>query len=187
MTKLACERLVAEYAKNRGTKAAILRFSNVYGGANDHLTRVIPLFISQALRGEPLMLNGRSNTFDFTHLDDTVNGIIKAIEWIELTEAGSCEDFNICTGKTTSLERLAELVIEFTGSSSEIKDNSRRDYDVNNFCGSWEKAKRLLDYSPSISIEEGLKRVIPIVRKWKNMDAPTKQIEIPKRQRRINE
>ncbi len=187
VTKLACERLVAEYAKNRGTKAAILRFSNVYGGFNDHKTRVIPLFINRALKGEPLILNGRFNTFDFKHIDDTVTGILKAVDWVEQAEAGICEDFNICTGKATSLERLAELIIEYTESPSELKDNIRRDYDVNNFCGSWAKAKRLLDYSPSISIEEGLKRVIPIVRKWKNKDAPTKQIEVPKRQRRIND
>ncbi len=186
ITKLTCERLVAEYIKSKKTKGAILRFSNVYGGANDHRTRVIPFFISQALKGEPLMLNGRSNTFDFTHLDDTVMGIIKTLEWIKKAKPGSCEDFNICTGKATTLERLADLVVEYTGSSSEIRDNTRREYDVNNFCGSWEKAENLLGYNPSIPIEKGLKMFIPIVKQWENEIHPIK-IEISKGQRREND
>ena len=59
-----------------------LRFSNVYGNESDILDRVIPRFVLKALSGDCLEIHGGNQIFDFTHIDDTVNGIAKSIEYI---------------------------------------------------------------------------------------------------------
>ena len=163
VSKLAAEALVHTYMHENEVPCISLRFSNVYGSLNDHKDRVIPQFIANALSGKDLELHQGSNTFDFTHLDDTAQGIVNTVEYIRDTDWEIVERqdrFNICTGKRTSLKQLSDIILKETGSTSSIIETSPRNYDVNHFYGSWDLAKSVLNYKPKVSLADGLKRLI---------------------------
>lgn len=71
--------MIKRYSEKTGSSAVILRFSNVYGNERDILDRVIPKFILSALNKEKIEIHGGNQVFDFTHIDDTVNGIMKTV------------------------------------------------------------------------------------------------------------
>ena len=75
-TKAEGEELVRD-ARARGMRTAIVRFSNVYGRTHDHPDRVIPAFAHAAATGGQMRVDGGDNTFDFTHVDDVVSGVLK--------------------------------------------------------------------------------------------------------------
>ena len=78
-TKLRGEELIRNFSRDTGSRAVILRFSNVYGNERDILDRVIPRFVLSALKDQPLEIHGGNQLIDFTHITDTVEGIVRAI------------------------------------------------------------------------------------------------------------
>ncbi|MHA1366770.1 MAG: NAD-dependent epimerase/dehydratase family protein [Promethearchaeota archaeon] len=165
LSKITGEKLCETYARYYGLKVRILRFSNVYTSINDHMDRVIPKFILQALKGEDLYINGSGEEqFDFTYISDTINGIWGCIQEIERNDS-ALDDFNLSIGTPVSLKDLAEIIIKKTDSKSRIMFNDSRYYDVNHFYASPKKARDKLGFTPSISIEEGIKLSIQDLRK----------------------
>jgi nucleoside-diphosphate-sugar epimerase len=160
LSKITGENLCETYSKYYDLKVRILRFSNVYTGINDHLDRVIPKFILQALRDENLYINGSGEErFDFTYISDVIQGIWGCVEEIR-TSNSQLDDFNLSIGTPVSLKELAETIIEKTNSKSKIMFNPSRDYDVNHFYASPKKAVEKIGFEPSISIEEGIELAI---------------------------
>ena len=156
VSKLTGEELCNVYAENYGLKTRVLRFSNVYTGTHDHLDRVIPKFILAAFNKEDLVINGSGEEiFDFTYITDTIHGIWVCIQEIE-RNSDLFDDFNISTGVPISLKKLAEVIIEKTGSSSRVKYTKSRSYDVNKFYADPGKARKMLGFSPKITLEIGI-------------------------------
>jgi dTDP-glucose 4,6-dehydratase/UDP-glucose 4-epimerase len=161
-SKLAGERLV-EAAQAAGLKAAILRFSNVYGRISDHADRVVPAFARAAAEGRSLQVEGRDHVFDFNYLDDVVDGILKMAGFIE-AEKTPPPPVQFVTGTGTTLTELAEASVRIAGTGAEIRHVGPRSFDVNGFVGSPERARRLLGWLPSVGVEEGLSRMIEAYR-----------------------
>ena len=153
------EALTMAYHRVHGVDVRIVRIFNTYGERmrpNDG--RVVNTFVVQALRGEPLTLHGDgSQTRSFCHVNDEVGGLMALLD----------SDYNLPVnvgnpGEFTMRE-LAELVVELTGSKSEIitvelppereGDPLQRKPDIT-------VAKNLLGWEPTISLREGLKRMI---------------------------
>ncbi len=153
------EALTMAYHRVHGVDVRIVRIFNTYGERmrpNDG--RVVNTFVVQALRGEPLTLHGDgSQTRSFCHVSDEVRGLMALLN----------SDYNLPVnvgnpGEFTMRE-LAELVIELTGSSSEIisvelppereGDPLQRKPDIT-------LAKQLLNWEPDISLRDGLERMI---------------------------
>ena len=156
-SKVAAERLAHE-ACTRGVRAAIVRLSNVYGSAHDHADRVIPHFIANALNGDALRVEGSCNTFDFTHVDDTVRGIMAVARAFE---AGAVlPAIHFVTGTATTLEQLADLVIRRTASTAVWHEAPSRAFDVARFRGDPARAKRLLNWAPQVTLEDGIARLV---------------------------
>ena len=156
LSKITGENLCETYSTFYNLKIRILRFSNVYTGIYDHLDRVIPKFILQALKDEDLYINGSGEEkFDFTYISDVIKGIWGCVEEIR-TSNSPLDDFNLSIGTPVSLKELAELIVEKTKSNSKILFNPSRDYDVNHFYASPKKATEMLGFEASTSIEEGI-------------------------------
>lgn len=161
-TKIACENLCEQYSKNYGTRVAVLRFSNVYGGRHDQLDRVIPKFIRRAKAGLDLFIQGGKQVFDFTHISDTVEGIVKTVEKIDITDS-YLDDFNILTGKPTQLIHLVDLILSNIKTRSQLKYVDARPYDVERFYGDPTKAKELLSFVAKTDIDEGVRMLMDIL------------------------
>lgn len=156
--KVEGERLINE-ARSHGLRTAIVRLSNVYGSTADHYDRVVPAFARSALLGHALRVDGSDHTFDFTHLDDTVRGIVSLAAYLD---AGHDElpPIHFLTGAPTTLGQLASIAHEVSKSVSKIVQAPPRNFDVSQFHGSPHRAKELLGWVPQITIREGISRLI---------------------------
>ncbi len=164
LTKLSAERACESYSDQSGldrpVRHAIMRFSNVYGSERDLPGRVIPKFVSKALRGEDITLYGGDQILDFTFIDDTVAGIMKI--YSACANDGDDvfgEDFHFVTGRGLSVTGLAKLIVDILGSRSRIINAPANSFDVRKFVGDPSKAQTVLGYEPRIRLEEGLKRL----------------------------
>lgn len=157
-SKLAGEQLCREAAAD-GLRTGIVRLSNVYGSTRDHPDRVVPCFARQSVYGEPLRIDGPGCTFDFTHLDDTVFGILAVVD---VFRAGgpALPPIHFLTGQPTTLGELAQLASREAGGHSQILEAASRSFDVARFYGDPRRARELLGWSPRIGIGEGLRRLI---------------------------
>ncbi|MBI1813081.1 NAD-dependent epimerase/dehydratase family protein [Candidatus Peregrinibacteria bacterium] len=155
-SKLGGEAFVHAYTRCYGIDHVLLRFSNVYGMYDDS-NRVIPLFIRQARANEPLTIFGEGKCLDFTHIDDTVAGIIAALDRFETAKN---DTYNIAYGEGTTILKLAEDVIRLTGSSSTIAMEEPRTGEVIRYIADISKAKRVLGYDPKVPFEEGIRKTV---------------------------
>ena len=153
------EALTMAYHRVHGVDVRIVRIFNTYGERmrpNDG--RVVNTFVVQALRGEPLTLHGDgSQTRSFCHVSDEVRGLMALLdsEYNLPVNVGNPDEF--------TMRELAELVIELTGSSSDIISVElppERDGDPLQRKPDITLAKNLLGWEPSISLREGLHRMI---------------------------
>jgi len=148
------EEFVQQAADANQIRAAVLRFSNVYGSIGDHHDRVVPAFARAAATHNGIIVNGRENTFDFTHLEDTVAGICAVANYLQ-TRSTRLGPTHFTTGTPTSLEELAMLAKDHADGDLTIDDGPNRTYDVAQFYADPRRAREELGWVPTINIETG--------------------------------
>lgn len=156
-SKVAAEEQVQHY-QSRGLKTAILRFSSVYGRTDDHQDRVVPAFCRAAALGKPLRIEGAKNTFDFTQIDDVVEGIVKVIEQLE--QGYPLPPIHLTTGQPTTLEELAQLACKASQKQAPFIAAPPRNFDVSKFYGDPSLARAQLGWTPQITIEKGVRQLV---------------------------
>tara|TARA_B100000073_G_scaffold61354_3_gene45512 strand:+ start:2440 stop:3372 length:933 start_codon:yes stop_codon:yes gene_type:complete len=159
--KRFAEAAVASYNRIYDLDTRIVRLFNTYGPKmkiNDG--RVVTNFISQAINGEDITIYGDGNqTRSFCFIDDTVSGIIKAME------SDSSEVFNIGNPNEITILQLAEKVVNLTGSKSEIKFSDLPEDDPMQRKPDITKANEKLKWFPEVLLEDGLMKTIEWVKK----------------------
>jgi nucleoside-diphosphate-sugar epimerase len=137
-----------------------LRYFNVYGRRQDPASdyaAVIPKFITKALRNEPIPIEGDGGqTRDFIYIDDVVNANVRALTEKEVP--GNV--FNIAYGEQTSIVDLAGMILEITGSRSEIAFKPPRIGDIRDSVGDIEHAKKHLGFTREFDIRKGLTETV---------------------------
>ena len=156
-SKAAGERLVVA-AGRRDLPTAVVRLSNVYGRIEDHADRVVPAFARAAVEGSPMLICGRDHTFDFTHVDDVVRGLVRLVEALE--DGLVPPPIHFVSGRPTTVGELAALASALGGDGSELIDGPERDYDVGHFVGDPRRAFELLRWRAEIDLRDGLQRLI---------------------------
>ncbi|MDX6645127.1 MAG: dTDP-glucose 4,6-dehydratase [Miltoncostaeaceae bacterium] len=150
--KRYAEALTMAYHRQQGVDTHIVRIFNTYGPRmRPHDGRAIPTFLRQALADKPLTVFGEgSQTRSFCYVSDEIEGLLRLIQsdYHEPVNIGNPTEFTIL--------ELAETVIRLTGSRSEIvyealpqDDPAVRRPDIS-------LARALLDWEPTIGLEEGL-------------------------------
>ena len=155
-SKLAAERAVFGLREKGGTVAA-LRFSNVFGSADDHPDRVVPAFARAAAGGGVLRLEGPDNVFDFTALEDSVSAARKAVEALRAGHS-DLPPLDIVTGRATSLRELAGMAL--AAGSGETVTAPPRLFDVSRFQGDPGPAARWLGWRAEHRLEERVARLV---------------------------
>ena len=155
-TKLEKDKLAEQYAKN-GLKVIGLRYFNVFGpGQSKEYAGVIKLFLERIQQGLPPLINGDGlQVRDFVYVDDVVNANMLAME-----SNIDGEFFNIGTNSVVSVLDLANMIIKFSG--LELKPIHRPPVpgDVKATQADITKAKMMLKWKPTTSIENWLKSVV---------------------------
>jgi len=157
-SKEAAERAVRR-ARERGLRAVVLRFSNVYGSVDDHPDRVVPAFARAAAHGGVLRVDGPDHTFDFCHIDDCVDGILRAIEHLEEGRP-PFDPIHLVTGRATTLGRLASISIAASDGAASVRVGKTRAYDVARFVGCPDRAARTLGWRARRSVEWGVAALV---------------------------
>lgn len=159
--KRYAESLVMAYHRYKGADTRIARIFNTYGERmrlDDG--RVVPTFIAQALRGEPITVYGDgSQTRSFAYVADLIEGI-----W-RLAHADYHEPVNLGNPDERTILEFAQLVKQLTGSDSPIvfKEFLTPD-DPKQRCPDITRARQILGWEPKVSLEEGLRRTIQYFR-----------------------
>ena len=156
-SKVEGERLV-EAARAGGLRAATVRLSNVYGCVLDHADRVVPAFARAAVEGSAIRIDGADCTFDFTHIDDTVRGMIAAID--RLDAGVMLPTVHLLTGMPTTLRELAAMAIAVAGRRLPVVEGPPRRFDVSRFHGDPSRAREVLHWVPRVTLRKGLERLI---------------------------
>lgn len=144
-------------ARDAGILANIVRFSNVYGCVADHHDRVIPAFARAAATGGTLRLDGAENMFDFTHVDDVADGLMRHVE---MTRAGEAlPPIHFVSGRGTTLQQLSDIAMQVAYAPVEIRHAPPRNYDVARFTGDPARARALLGWRAEIGIEAGFRQL----------------------------
>ncbi len=158
-TKLEGEDMVRRWAEQTDNQSVVLRFSNVYGNEYDILDRVIPRFVLRGLKGETIEIHGGKQLIDFTHIDDTVEGIVSSMEYLE-NGAPTFEDFHILPGKGTTLQDAVSYIFDELSDTPQVKITKGREYDVDQFVGEPRKARSKLGFRAKIKPTEGISMTI---------------------------
>ena len=156
-SKVEGERLV-EAARAGGLWTATVRLSNVYGSALDHADRVVPAFARAAVEGNAIRIDGAECSFDFTHIDDAVRGMIAAIGRLEAGEAPP--PVHLLTGTPTTLRELAALAMALAGRTVPVVETSPRPFDVSRFHGEPSRAREVLGWQPRVVLRDGLEQLV---------------------------
>jgi UDP-glucose 4-epimerase len=158
VTKLVGEYYARVFREIHGLAIASLRYFNVYGprqDPNSPYAAVIPLFFRKVLSGEPPVIYGSGEqSRDFVYVTDVVTANILA------AESGATGVFNIGSGKSVAVNRLAQLIIDLAGNSSiRAAHREARTGDILHSVADISRA-RGFGYEPSHSLEDGLRKTL---------------------------
>jgi dTDP-glucose 4,6-dehydratase len=158
--KRFAEAMTMAYHRYHGIEVRIVRIFNTYGPrmrAEDG--RVVSNFIVQALKGEPITIYGDGNqTRSFCYVDDEIRG------FLALLDSGESGPVNIGNDGEFTVRELAELVLEVTGSSSEVVHEPLPVDDPRQRRPDLTMARQRLGWEPEIGLREGIERTVAYFR-----------------------
>ena len=161
-SKLAGEAYCSAYFKTFGVETVALRFGNVYGPYSSRKSSVVAQFIKNVMKKEPITIYGDgSQTRDFIFIQD----LIRAIRSSASGKNIGGEIFQIATNQETTVNYVAQVVLSLFKKRGLvdyycIEKRSPRLGDVQRNFSNTDKAKQLLNWNSTVSLEEGVEKTI---------------------------
>lgn len=150
--KLTCEAIIRNYQKVRGIDFTILRYGIAYG-PGCHPDTVLSKFISNAISGKPLVVTGNGNIYrNFLYVTDHARG-----NRLALSEKAKNQIINLEGAQSISIKNVAERVQELHGKEVKIIYTDERLGDYKGKIVDNSKAKKLLNWEPTVNFLEGSK------------------------------
>ncbi|HLA91375.1 MAG TPA: UDP-glucuronic acid decarboxylase family protein [Gemmatimonadaceae bacterium] len=158
--KRFAEAMTMAYHRTHGVDTRIVRIFNTYGPRmRPRDGRVVSNFIVQALNGEPITIYGDgAQTRSFCYVDDEIEGIYR------LFHRGDADPVNIGNPTEHTVQQLAELVVELTGTASAIVRQPLPEDDPRVRQPDIARARALLGWEPAIGLRDGIRRTIAYFR-----------------------
>jgi dTDP-glucose 4,6-dehydratase len=164
-SKRYAEAVTMAYHRVHGVRTNIARIFNTYGPRMQLRDgRVVPAFIDQALRNEPMTIFGNgSQTRSFCYVDDLVDGLYR------LTLSEERYPVNLGNPLEMTILEFAERIRRLTGTKAPLKYEPLPEDDPKQRQPAIEKAKRVLGWEPKVGLEEGLRQTIEY---FQRLEAP---------------
>ncbi|GHG36922.1 dTDP-glucose 4,6-dehydratase [Amycolatopsis bullii] len=152
--KRYAEALTSAYRREFGVDTGIARIFNTYGpGMRAHDGRMIPAFLDQALKNEPITVTGTGEqTRSICYVEDTVRGLL------HLARSGHAGPVNIGNPHELTVRQVAELIKDLTGSGSPIEYIDAVVDDPQRRCPDITLAREALGWEPKVDADDGLRR-----------------------------
>ena len=158
-SKIGADKLVESFYCAYDLPVITVRPFNTYGPGQSGRA-VIPTIITQALTGDTIQLGNLETTRDFTYVDDTVAGFMRAAE----SDSGLGEVFNLGTGEEIAIGDLARMILSMTGQQAVIETKTQRlrprKSEVMRLISDNTRAREVLGWTPQVSLKDGLTRTI---------------------------
>jgi len=161
LTKQIQEQIVIMYAKVLGISGYALRYQNVYGPGQSLMnpyTGIMAIFSSLGRNNETIKIfEDGKQTRDFVYIDDVIGATISCLS----PDKKGVGIYNVGTGKPTSVYQIAEMIVKYLNSNSDLKITGEyRLGDIRHNYADLEKAEKELGFTPIIDIEDGLKNFL---------------------------
>jgi nucleoside-diphosphate-sugar epimerase len=160
LQKLVGEQYCRMFTDLYGFETVTTRYFNVFGPRQDPgspYSGVISLFATAIPAGKrPIIYGDGEQTRDFTYIANVVDGVLRACE----SPKAAGEVINVATGLRISLNDLLRVLNKLVGTNVQPIYKEPRAGDVRDSQADISKAKALLDYSPRVSFEEGLRQTL---------------------------
>jgi UDP-glucose 4-epimerase len=156
--KLTIEKYLQLFRSMNSLDSIILRVSNMYGEGQDcdRPLGAVAHFTNRAVNGIPIEIWGDGTTTrDYIHVDDVVNALSSTLSY-----RGAERLFNIGSGRGVSLNRLVEMLQQRLSEPATVNYQSRRSFDVFENVLDISRARRELSWTPRVTLEVGLERMI---------------------------
>ncbi|MEP7338154.1 MAG: UDP-glucuronic acid decarboxylase family protein [Acidobacteriota bacterium] len=154
--KRFAEAITYAYHRAHGVDVRVVRIFNTYGPRNRvNDGRVVPTFINQALRNDPITVFGEGQqTRSFQYVDDLIEGIRRLMD-VEFNQP-----VNIGNPNEMTILQFAKMILRLTGSQSEIIYKPLPQDDPKTRRPDNSRAKEVLGWEPRVAVEDGMKRTI---------------------------
>ena len=163
-TKKAGELICHTYSHLHGMRIASLRFFTVYG-RRQRPDLAIAKFTRMIDTGEEIPFFGDGSTErDYTYIDDILDGIIGAIDWVGRQKSGTHEVFNLGEGRTTSLSEMVAMIESAIGKKALIRRLPMQPGDVLRTYADVSRAKAAFGYDPSTLLRDGISAYVDYYR-----------------------
>jgi nucleoside-diphosphate-sugar epimerase len=160
LQKLVAEQYCQMFTKLYGFETVTIRYFNVFGPRQDPgspYSGVISLFSTALLEGrQPVIYGDGEQTRDFTYIANVVDGVLRACE----APGAAGEVINVATAGRISLNELLRTMNGILGTNLTAVYKEPREGDVRDSQADISKAKRLLGYEPSVTLEQGLRKTL---------------------------
>lgn len=154
-SKKAGELLCYTYHHLYEMNTACLRFFTVYG-PRQRPDLAIHKFVNLISNDKYLPFYGDGTTArDYTYIDDTIDGVIKAIRWLKKNKGGY-EIFNIGESRTITLNEMIEVIEKVSGKKALLNKMPIQSGDMNVTCADISKARDMLGYAPRKAFRDGV-------------------------------
>lgn len=158
-TKLAATHLVQAMVRGERLRAVVLRPSVVYG-PGQHPDMFLPSLIRALTAGERFPMSAGKQTRDFLYITDLLSAIVKAM----VAPEARGHIINVSSGEPVTLRQVARLVAGFVGADAEqlldIGLRAYREGDVMDYRVGNDVATRLLAWTPSVPLQDGLRATV---------------------------
>jgi len=158
VTKLAAEQLILASCRDQGMPACSLRLFSVYG-PRERPEKLFPKLIKCMMEDQafPLFEGSRAHLRSFTYVGDIIDGFVAVLEHMDICQG---EIFNIGTDQAITTGEAITIVEEIVGHPARFDLKPRRPGDQLKTHANIAKARRLLDYVPRTTPEQGLRKVV---------------------------
>jgi len=153
LSKLSVEGYLKFYKEQYGLKSIIFRYGNVFGPRQNPNGEagVVAIFNNRLLKGQAPIINGDGEqTRDYIFVRDVVNANLLALK------LNGSDTFNVGTGQETSVNELTHLILEVAESNIDVQTSKKNNFEQRRSCLDYKKLKGSLNWSPKVSLKEGL-------------------------------
>jgi dTDP-glucose 4,6-dehydratase len=167
-SKIGADKLAESFYRTYDLPVVTIRPFNTYG-PRQSARAVIPAIITQTLAGKTIRLGNLDAKRDFTFVEDTVDGFLRAAE-VPNVEG---QTLNLGTGHEVTIGELTELIFQIVGKQAEVKVEAERlrpeKSEVMQLMSDNSLAKKILGWEPRISLNDGLVRTVEWIRSHLDM------------------